>query len=91
MKDRFKNVVRMQPPCWCPDTERAVSKLTVFNNDELLVENFRHVIYSDDERVSVKTGKGILNIYGAGLRIDYYTSYEIRICGAISSVDWLTA
>lgn len=64
--------------------------MTVFNNEELLIENFRHVIYSDDERISVKTKKGILNIYGRGLQIDYYTEYEIKICGAVNSVDWLT-
>ena len=32
----------------------------------------------------------ILNIYGTGLQIDYYTGYEIKIYGVISSVDWLT-
>lgn len=64
--------------------------MTVFNNEELLIENFRHVIYSDDERISVKTKKGILNIYGRGLQIDYYTEYEIKICGVVDSVDWLT-
>lgn len=64
--------------------------MTVFNNEELLIENFRHVIYSDDERISVKTKKGILNIYGRGLQIDYYTEYEIKICGVVNSVDWLT-
>lgn len=90
MKDRFKNVIAMEPPCWCPDTHRSVSKLTVFNNDELLIENFKNVIYSDDERISVKTRRGMLNIYGMGLTIDYYTCCEIRICGTINSVDWLT-
>lgn len=64
--------------------------MTVFNNEELLIENFRHVIYSDDERISVKTKKGILNIYGRGLQIDYYTEYEVKICGVVNSVDWLT-
>ena len=90
MKDRFRNVISFEPPCWCPDTNIGTSRMTVFNNEELLIENFRHVIYSDDERISVKTKKGILNIYGRGLQIDYYTEYEIKICGVVNSVDWLT-
>lgn len=90
MKDRLKKVITMDSPCWCPDSRSSVSKMTVFNNDELLIENFRHIIYSDDERISVKTRKGILNIYGINLHIEYYTSYEIKIFGNISSVDWLT-
>ena len=63
MKDRAKKVIAFEPPCWCPDSAGTTSRLTMFNNDELVIENFRHVIYSDDERVSVKTRKGILNIY----------------------------
>ena len=55
MKDRAKNVIAFEPPCWCPDSAGTTSRLTMFNNDELVIENFRHVIYSDDERVSVKT------------------------------------
>ena len=90
MKDRFRNVISFEPPCWCPDTNSGTSRMTVFNNEELLIENFRHVIYSDDERISVKTKKGILNIYGRGLQIDYYTEYEVKICGVVNSVDWLT-
>lgn len=90
MVDKFKNVIVPNPPCWCPDARSSVSKLTVYGNTELLIENFRNVIYSDGERISVKTRKGILNIYGSGIRIEYYTSYEIKICGTINSVDWLT-
>ena len=90
MKNKFRNVISYDPPKWCPDSSAATSRMTVFNNDELLIENFRHVIYSDDERISVKTRKGILNIYGGALQIAYYTGYEIKICGVINSVDWLT-
>ncbi len=90
MKDKLKKVVSIDPIVWCPDADRSVSKLTVFNNDELIIENFKHVIFSDDERISVKTRRGILNIYGMQLKIDYYTSCEIKIFGCISSVDWLT-
>lgn len=89
MGDRFKNVIAMEPPGWCQDAGRTVSKLTMYNNDELHIENFRHVIYSDDEKLSVKTRKGIINVYGMGLQIECYTSYELRISGKISSVDWL--
>ena len=59
MKDRAKKVIAFEPPCWCPDSAGTTSRLTMFNNDELVIENFRHVIYSDDERVSVKTRRGI--------------------------------
>ena len=90
MKDKLKKVVSIDPIVWCPDADRSVSKLTVFNNDELIIENFKHVIFSDDERISVKTRRGILNIYGMQLKIDYYTRCEIKIFGCISSVDWLT-
>ena len=90
MKDRAKKVIAFEPPCWCPDSAGTTSRLTMFNNDELVIENFRHVIYSDDERVSVKTRKGILNIYRERLQIAYYASYEVKICGSINSVDWLT-
>ena len=75
MKDKFKKVVSTDPIVWCPDAARSVSKLTVYNNDA--------------ERISVKTRRGILNIYGMQLKIDYYTSCEIKIFGCISSVDWL--
>lgn len=90
MRDRIRKVIEMEPPAWCPDARCSTSRMTVFNNEEILIENFRHVIYSHDERISVKTKKGILNIYGTGLHIDYYTNYEIKIYGVISSVDWLT-
>lgn len=90
MRDSIKKVISFDPPCWCPDSSAGVSKITVYNNDELLIENFRHIIFSDDERISVKTRKGILNIYGCTMKIDYYTSYEIKICGKISGIDWLT-
>ena len=76
MKDRAKKVIAFEPPCWCPDSAGTTSRLTMFN--------------SDDERVSVKTRKGILNIYGKRLQIAYYASYEVKICGSINSVDWLT-
>lgn len=90
MKEKLRNVITMEPPGWSPDSRICVSKLTVYSNEEVFIENFRHVIYSDDEKMSVKTRKGILSIYGAGLAIEYYSSYEIKINGRISSIDWLT-
>ena len=90
MKDKLKKVVSIDPIVWCPYADQSVSKPTVFHNDELIRENFQHMVFSADERISVKTRRGILNIYGMQLKIDYYTSCEIKIFGCISSVDWLT-
>jgi sporulation protein YqfC len=75
---------------WPKDSAGKISKMTIYNNDEIYIENFRHVIYSDVNKLSVKTKKGILNIYGNNLKMDYYTSYEIKVTGRIDSLDWLT-
>ena len=58
MKDRAKKVIAFEPPCWCPDSAGTTSRLTMFNNDELVIENFRHVIYSDERECLLRPGKG---------------------------------
>ena len=73
MKDRLKKVIEMEPPGWCPDAKCSTSRMTVFNNEEILIENFRHVIYCHDERISIKTRKGILKIYGVISSVDWLT------------------
>ncbi|MBO5260923.1 MAG: YabP/YqfC family sporulation protein [Coprococcus sp.] len=89
MNEKIKNIISFEPPCWSPDVSAGTSKITMYNNDELIIENFRHVIYSDEDKISVKTRKGVLNIYGTCLKIRHYVCYEIRITGKISGIDWL--
>ncbi len=89
MKSLFSNSCIYDSPQVVPDVNRNSAKVTIHSNKCVLVENFRCILNVNKESVSIKTKQYMICISGTELNIDYYTNYEIRISGTISSVEYI--
>ena len=61
--------------------------LTVVGSRSVTVENYRGILFYDEETVTLKGRRGKAVIRGRGLHIDYYDQDEMRISGTIRSLE----
>lgn len=64
--------------------------ITLLGSQKLCIENFQTILEYRDERILVRVHQQKLLISGKNLEITYYTSDEMRICGEIHSVSYIS-
>ena len=64
-----------------------IPKLTITGFDEIIIENFKGILESEDFFVRISTYIGIINVNGYGLRLENMTEDDIKVTGKIESVD----
>ena len=65
----------------------SAPKLTLYENNEMLIENFRSVIEFNDKIVRVKIGEGAYKITGEHLQIHEITLDDLMIRGVIQAIE----
>ena len=63
-------------------------KLSVTGDCRALVENHRGLLTCTEERISLRTRRGILSLTGAELRIEAMNEGELLLAGRLSRVEW---
>ena len=62
--------------------------LTVLGSMEVGIENYRGIIEYTDVLIRLQTKAGQVRITGKNLRVDYYTSDDMKITGRITSIEY---
>lgn len=70
------------------DIFSGCSKLTTYNDNQIIVENYKCIMEYTDEKIRIKTGKKILYINGTSLSICAITDSDILIEGKFNNVGW---
>ena len=68
------------------DVIQNASVITILGRNELCIENYRGIIEYTDTLIRVQTRAG--QIRGKRLRIQYYTNDEMKVTGALSSLEF---
>jgi len=71
------------------DVVLGVPIVTITGQLEMCIENYRGIIEYTELLIRMKTKVGQLKIVGKGLRIEYYTSDEMKIKGRIISIEYM--
>lgn len=69
------------------DVIQNASVITILGRNELCIENYRGIIEYTDTLIRVQTRAGQIRIQGKRLRIQYYTNDEMKVTGALSSLE----
>lgn len=64
------------------------AKITTYNDNQIIVENYKGILEYTDEKIRIKTPKKILCLTGTGLFINAITQNDILIEGKFSNVGW---
>lgn len=70
------------------DVIQNASVITILGRNELCIENYRGIIEYTDILIRVQTRTGQIRIQGKRLRIQYYTNDEMKVTGALSSLEF---
>ncbi len=81
--ERFAETLEMPK-----DVISNCSKITTYNDNQVIVENYRGVLEYTEEKIRIKTPGRILCLIGEGLFINAITDTDILIEGKFSSVGW---
>lgn len=69
-----------------PDVLGDSPKITIFGRRQVVVENYRGIMFFSEEEVILETSDGELCLRGQGLALQAVLLTEIRISGELSSV-----
>ena len=70
------------------DIISGCSKLTTYNDNQIIVENYKGIMEYTNEKIRIKTGGRILCISGTSLTICAITESDILIEGKFNNVGW---
>ena len=70
------------------DVISACSKATIYNDNQLIIENYKGILEYTDEKIRIKTPLKILCICGEKLFINAITDTDILIEGKLFSMGW---
>lgn len=70
------------------DVIQNASVITILGRNELCIENYWGIIEYTDTLIRVQTRTGQIRIQGKRLRIQYYTNDEMKVTGALSSLEF---
>lgn len=70
------------------DVIQNASVITILGRNELCIENYQGIIEYTDALIRVQTRAGQIWIQGKRLRIQYYTNDEMKVTGALSSLEF---
>ena len=71
------------------DVMLGASILTLIGDTELLVENYRGILFYSRERVRLSVKDGQLEVTGQNLNIEYYSNDNVKITGCIRQISYL--
>lgn len=81
--ERFADAMEMPK-----DIVSNCSKITTYNDNQIIVENYRGILEYTNEKIRIKTCGRILCISGTMLSICAITDCDILIEGKFNSVGW---
>ena len=81
--ERFAETLEMPK-----DVISNCAKITTYNDNQVLVENYRGILEYTNEKIRIKTPGKILCLSGNGLFINAITENDILIEGKFSNVGW---
>ncbi|MBR0276949.1 MAG: YabP/YqfC family sporulation protein [Clostridia bacterium] len=81
--ERFAQAVDMPK-----DVISNCSKLTTYNDNQIIVENYKGIMEYSNDTIRIKTGGKMLCIKGSGLHICAITDTDILIEGIFKNVGW---
>lgn len=85
MESIFKKMVKLSDlPL---DSFLAIPKVTLYGNNDLIVENFRGIVEYSDNIVRVNTSIGLMIIKGCGLQLIEITRDDLLIEGEIINIE----
>lgn len=64
-------------------------KITIYGNNNVLIENYKGIIEYENERLRINTKEGIIRVVGKKLFIKEITSEDLLIYGELTSVEFL--
>ena len=76
--------------CMCDDTSGDLAYhgciITLIGEREILLENYRSILEYRSDHLLVLTANGRIRIQGVSLSVLYYTEFEMKVTGQITSV-----
>ena len=63
-----------------------VPRLTIFNNTEMRIENYKNILEYEEDKISLACNDKFINISGQKLNITIITDDEISIKGEILTI-----
>jgi sporulation protein YqfC len=66
-----------------------LSKITMYGNNNVLIENYKGIIEYENDRLRINTKDGIIRVMGNKLFIKEITSEDLLIYGEITSIEFL--
>lgn len=81
--ERFAEVLEMPK-----DIISNCSKITSYNDNQVIVENYKGILEYTDEKIRIKTPDKILCLSGEALFINAITETDILIEGKFHNVGW---
>ena len=70
------------------DIFSGCSKITTYDDNQLIIENYKGIMEYTNEKIRIKTGNKILYIDGKSLTICAITDCDILIEGKFKNVGW---
>lgn len=71
------------------DLLRNVSKIEIFSNDTVMIENHQGILHLEDNEIHINCGELIVKFFGFDLELGAISSSDILIVGNISNIDFL--
>lgn len=71
-----------------PGEALGEGKLSVVSSRRALIENHRGLLHCTEELISVRLGRGSLQLYGTGLTIEAMNETEMLVCGKLERAEW---
>lgn len=90
MKRKSKNMAaqmtkRLELP---KDLMFGAAIITVTGRNDLMVENYKGILEYHQDKIRLSLKQGQVEIAGDQLKIEYYTSEDMRITGRIDRVEY---
>lgn len=69
-----------------PDLDGGETKISLTGSGEAVIENYKGILQYTDSEILLQSLRGKVLLRGRNLEIVWYTSLEMKIIGAISSI-----
>ena len=71
------------------DVVLGASVVTMLGRNEVSIENYRGIIEYTDTLIRVQTKSGQIRLTGKRLQVEYYTNDEMKITGAVHTLEFI--
>ena len=69
-----------------PDLDGGETKISLTGSGEAVIENYKGILQYTDSEILIQSLRGKVLLRGKNMEIVWYTSLEMKITGAISSI-----